>query len=92
MVGWEHAHTQVDVLAGDVDLDPAVLRSALLGDVDLPHDLQAAHDRAEQPSGGALDLLTDAVDPVSDPDPVGEGLDVDVRGPHLHRFFENQVH
>ena len=34
MHGWDDADTQVDVLAGDVDLDPAVLGAAFLGDVD----------------------------------------------------------
>ncbi len=48
MRGWDDADTQVDVLAGDEDLDPAVLGAAFLGDVDRAHDLEAADDRAEE--------------------------------------------
>ena len=81
MDGWEDADTQVDVLAGDVDLDPAVLGAPFLGDVDRTHDLEAADDRAEEPAGGRVAFDADAVDPVADPDAVGERLDVDVARP-----------
>ena len=36
----------------------------------------------EEPAGGAVALHQHAVDPVADPDPVGERLDVDVARPH----------
>ena len=42
--------TNVDIFAGDLDLDAAVLRQALLGDVELAHDLDARGDRGDAPS------------------------------------------
>ena len=65
----------------DGHLDAAVLRAALLGDVDLTHDLEAGEQRREQPARGGVALDQHAVDPVADPDAVGERLDVDVRRP-----------
>ena len=50
------------------------------------HDLETADDRAEQPPGGVVALHQHAVDPVADPDPVGERLDVDVAGAHGARL------
>ena len=47
----QDADAQVEVLAADGDLDPAVLGPALLGDVDRAHDLDAATHRA--PAAGA---------------------------------------
>ena len=86
VAGWDDADTQVDVLAGDEDLDPAVLGSAFLGDVDEAHDLDTADDRTQQPSRGVVALHQHAVDAIADPDPVGERLDVDVAGAHAARL------
>ena len=41
----DHRHADVDLAAGNAELDAAVLRQALLGDVQPGHDLQAADDR-----------------------------------------------
>ena len=87
VVGREHADAQVEFLAADGDLDPAVLGAALLGDVDLRHDLDAGEHGAQQPAGRAVALDQHAVDPVADADPVLERLDVDVGGPQLHRLL-----
>ena len=46
----------VDVLAGDLAADAAVLRQALLGDVEAGHDLDARQDRVDVVAVGALDL------------------------------------
>ena len=45
------------------------------------HDLDPADDRAQQPARGGVAFHQHAVDPVADPHPVGEGLDVDVATP-----------
>src|SRR5690606_4377899 len=62
--------------------DASVLWDALLGDVEVGHDLQAADDgRAEAVDGGAdVGPLEDAVDAVADDELVLVGLDVDVGG------------
>ena len=41
----DHRHADVDLAAGDAELDAAVLRQALFGDVEPGHDLEAADDR-----------------------------------------------
>ena len=92
MAGWYDAHTQVDILASNQDLDAAVLRAAFFGDVDEAHDLDAADDRAQEAFGGVVAFHEHAVDPVANADPVGERLDVDVAGPVGHGFLDDQVH
>ena len=72
-------HAEVDRLARHLQLEAAVLRHALLGDVELGHDLDARDDRA-------VELLRDrphrrlqhAVDAVLHVHRVVAGLDVDV--------------
>ena len=46
VVGRHRVDAQVEVLAVDGDLDSAVLRDALLGDLHLRHDLDSRDDRA----------------------------------------------
>ena len=58
----------VDVLAGHLAPDPAVLRQPLLGDVEPGHDLDAGDDRRLELLGRALGLAQHAVDPVADDD------------------------
>ena len=41
-------HADVDFAAGDLELDAAVLRQPLFGDVQLRHDLQPRDDRREE--------------------------------------------
>src|SRR5438477_416785 len=69
----------VDVLAGHLAPDPAVLRQPLLGDVEPGHDLDARGDRRLELLGRALGLAQHAVDPVADDHVLLAGLDVDVR-------------
>src|SRR6185312_11875007 len=92
MRGWNDADTHVDVLASDEDLDPTVLGTAFLGDVDRAHDLEAADDRAEEAPGGVVALHEHAIDPIADADAVGERLDVDIAGALLHGFLDDEVH
>ena len=84
----QDADAQVEVLAVDRHLDPAVLGPALFGDVDLAHDLDAGGQRRQQPARRAVALDQHAVDPIADPDAVGERLDVDIAGPQVDRLPE----
>ncbi len=81
----------VDVLVGHLDGDPAVLGKALLGDVQLGHDLEARNDGRLVPLGRAQPVVEDSVDPVPDLQFLLEGLDVDVARPFLHRLEEDEV-
>ena len=84
----------VDLAAGDAQLDAAVLRQSLLGDVQPRHDLQTADDRRLE----AVDLrrhrlrLQHAVDAVANLDAGRLRLDVHVARPRLDRFEQNLVH
>jgi hypothetical protein len=73
---------EVDVAALDAHAEAAVLRDALLGDVQLGHDLDAADDRRVVLLGDRLHgRLEHTVDAVLDHHLVVAGLDVDVRAP-----------
>ena len=65
---------------------------ALLGDVELRHDLDPRDDRAVVPLVDRVHrLVEDAVDPVLDEDDVLLRLDVDVRRPPLDRVEDDRV-
>ena len=81
----------VDVLAGDLAADAAVLRQALLGDVEAGHDLDAREDRVDVVAVGALDLQQVAVDAVADDQVFLARLDVDIRGALLDRLEHQRV-
>jgi hypothetical protein len=80
VAGRHGRETDVDVAAGDLDLDAAVLRDALLGDVEAGHDLDAAGDRRGEPLGRPDDLVEHAVHAEPHRDVSLERLDVDVAG------------
>ena len=67
-----------EVFAVNRHLDPAVLRSALLRDVDRTHDLQTREQGCEEPSRSGVALNEHPVDAISNPDAVHERLDVDI--------------
>jgi hypothetical protein len=90
--GGNGRHAQVDLLALDAQLDPAVLREPPLGDVEVRHDLHARDDGGRQAPRRGLDLVQDAVDAEAHDEAVLEGLDVDVGGPRLQRVRDEQVH
>ena len=72
------------VLPGHAQLEAAVLRHALLGDVELRHHLDARDDRAVELLGDRPHRrLQHAVDPVLHVDRVVLRLDVDVAGAPL---------
>src|SRR3954451_1628681 len=76
---------------GRVERDPAVLRLAALGDVELREDLQAGCDPGDHALRDPLDLVQDAVDA----EPHGKGvflrLEVDVAGAVLGRLEDDRV-
>src|ERR1041385_998239 len=75
---------EVDGAAGWRELEAAVLRDALLGDVELRHDLDARDDRGVMALVDRVErLVEDAVDAVFDDHLVVARLDVNVRGAAL---------
>ena len=86
-------HAEIDRLAGKAQLEPAVLRNTLLGDVELRHDLHARDDRAVMPLVDRRHgRLQHAVDPVLHVDRVVLRLDVDVARTALDRRVDRRVH
>jgi hypothetical protein len=87
-------HADIDLAAGDLHLDTAVLRQPLLGDVQPGHDLDAAHDRGLEPADLRRQVLflEQTVDPIADANGVLFVLDVDVRRPLVRRLDQNLIH
>ena len=81
----------VDQLALDLLGDAAVLRQALLGDVQAGLDLHARHDRRHEALVRVLDRVELAVDAVADHDFLVGRLDVDVGRAVAHRLVEEVV-
>ena len=79
------------LLDAQPDLDAAVLRQALLGDVELRHDLQARDQGIAGPHRQRHDVVQDAVDAEADAELLLVRLDVDVRGARLQGLDEDQV-
>ena len=80
------------VFARQAELEAAVLRHALLGDVELRHDLDARDDRAVVPLVDRRHRrLQHAVDPVLDVDRVVLRLDVDVARAALDGGVDRRV-
>ena len=94
--GRQHRDAEVDLLrlAALVvaDLDAAVLRQALLGDVELRHDLHARHDGVAILHRRRHDVVEDAVDAVPDAQLLLVRLDVNVAGALLNGGHEHDVH
>ena len=82
----------LDALVAEADLDAAVLRQALLGDVELRHDLDARGDRVAHLQRRRHHVVEDAVDAVADPVFLLVGLDVDVAGALGDRRHQDDVH
>src|SRR5439155_12038869 len=84
----------VDLAAGDFELDAAVLRQALFGDVQVRQNLDAADDGGVEAADGAghVGLDQHAVDAVAKTQLVLERLDVNVGGAGFNRLGEDLVH
>ncbi len=94
----DDADTQIElfdlaVAVAAAERDPAVLWLALLGDVEVRHDLEPADDRRGEPVDGLRDAgaLQHAVDAVAHREFVLVGLDVDVGRPLADRLDEQVV-
>jgi hypothetical protein len=92
VVRGQRADAEVDVVLVDAELDAAVLREALLGDVDAGHDLDAADQRGLHLDRDAVALDALAVDAVADADAVLHRLDVDVARPVAHGLGDHRLH
>src|ERR1017187_9865968 len=81
MAGRDGRDAHVDGAARNAQADTTVLRQALLGDVELRHDLDARdHQRRDPALLGLQHLAQDAIDPEAHHQPVLERLDMDVGG------------
>ena len=76
----------------EADLDAAVLRQPLLGDVELRHDLDARGDRVAHLHRRGHDVVEDAVDAVPDAEFLFVRLDVDVARALLNGRHQHDVH
>ena len=94
MLGGHDGDAQIVFLVAGLHRDAAVVRQALFGDVQAGHDLEPGDHRGVQVAHVRRHRhrLQDAVDPVAQPDGVGIGLEVDVRGSEPQRFLQDLVH
>ena len=91
VAGRDRRDADVDRAAGDAQRDAAVLRQALLGDVEPRHDLDARDDQRRHRALGLQHLAQHAVDAEADHESVLERLDVDVGGVLLDRLRQQRV-
>src|SRR5713226_2510386 len=89
--GGRGGEADVDVAAGELHADAAVLRQALLRDVQAAHDLHARADAVLEPLRRPDDLLQHAVHPEAHADVLLLRLDVDVAGALLGGAEEQRV-
>jgi hypothetical protein len=94
--GRQARDTEVDVLGlavvAEANLDAAVLRQALLGDVQLRHDLDARGNGVAHLQRRRHDVVEDAVDAVADAVFLFVGLDVNIAGAFRNRRHQDDVH
>jgi hypothetical protein len=91
--GRHDGHAEVDGAASNLHAEAPVLGHALLGDVQLGHDLHAADDRrVVLARDGLHGRLQHAVDAVLDHHLGVPGLDVDVRGAPVQGVEDRGVH
>ena len=88
----QRRHTQVDRLPEVAHREPPVLGDPPLGDVHVGHDLQPAHDPAQDAARGPVGVAEHAVDAVADPQVLLGRLEVDVGGLVGDRLGDQQVH
>ena len=91
VAGRDGRDAHVHRAAGDPQADAAVLRQALLGDVELRHDLDARDHQRRHGALGLQHFAQHAIDAEAHDQAVLERLDVDVRGVFLDRLREHGV-
>ncbi len=91
MVGGQHAHPQIQLFIAHRHLDPPILGPPAFGDIHFAHDLDPGQQGAQQASGGTVPFDQHAINAVANADAVFERFNVNVRGPQLHRFVDDQV-
>ena len=89
--GRDRRHTHIDLAPTERARDAAILRQALLGNVELGHDLDARDDLRRQRTRRVQHLPEHAVDAEAHGDARLESLDMDVGGVLLDRFDEQAV-
>ncbi len=89
--GRQGRDPDVDLVAADGQLDPAVLRQPALGDVEVRHDLDPRRDRRGQVARRRHQLVEHAVHPIPHLVLVLERLEVDVRRLVLDRQQQHHV-
>src|SRR5208337_755566 len=89
-----NAEIELLLLPSDLHLehDPAILRQALLADVELGHDLEAGGDSVLQFQRRIHDQLQNTVNAEADAEFLFVGLHVNVAGPALYSIGKHQVH
>ena len=91
VTGGDRRHAHVDRAAGDAQRDAAVLRQALLGDVELRHDLDARDHQRRDGAARLQHFAQHAVDAEAHDQAVLERLDVNVGGVVLDRLRQDRV-
>ena len=84
-------HTNINAVARYADRDAAILRHALLGNIQLRHHFQSGHQQRRERSLGREYLAQHPIHPVADAKTLLEGFDVDVRGLLFDRLRKNGV-
>src|SRR5262249_17471882 len=84
----DDGNADVDFAPLDAQLDAAILRQALFGDIQPRHDLEAAEDRRLEADNLLRHRLRvqQTVDAVANPQAVRLRLDVNVAGSRINRF------
>ncbi len=87
----QRGNADVHLATADPQRDTPVLRDALLGDVQLGHDLDPRDQQRRQLALGLHHFAEDAVDAKAYHQPLLEGFDMDIRGVLGNRLAEDRV-
>ena len=80
-------------MALHADHDAPVLGQAAFGDIHLRQQFDTRRNSCRQVSGGGVGIiLQHAIHPVAQVQAILEGLDVDIRGAHIHRPVNQLVY
>ena len=84
--------SEVNLRLVHFEFDATVLGNALFGDVDARHQFEASKNCGLHPLGEVVPNRTDPIDPVTQHNSVGHGLNVNVRSAVANRFLDDPVH